>query len=389
MRTRVHYRWLAVLIVAIALLALPMAASAQDGDGTGTGGSAELTIPGIFSMLLGSGGTTEEGAIAVGPMQFDLAALNSTTKVEGLTLGNGEFDWGAVTISQNQPVGSPALMISDSQATVGGPSSGYTSTATAHVSVQPNYAVQGDATVGITYDGMARRMGVMIGNGNLTANTVPVGVELQNVNTGSGTLTADRVLLTAPAAGASVDVNGFQTGSAGMSFDSLTISGPEVQLGNAAKLSDLTLIVHGPAEGYATEGAVTVELKAGDLASAQAQIGLMYDPYTRQFVTAMGNGSASVTTDALTIQLSGISYIGSTLNIDAIDFALPGMNIDGQISGVTMGGGSALSFEQAWLRYVPDPAAGGSFNGTQVSIQHVDGSYLVTSQVLLTPGGGE
>jgi len=376
--------WLLVLVVGVVVFTLPIAASAQDGGGS-TGGGANVAIPGIFSLLLGSGGTAEGGALVLGPMQFDLATLNSTAKVEGLKLGNGQFDWDAVTVSQNQPTGSPALMVSGAQATVRGPSTGYTSDATAHVTLQPNEAVQAEGTVGISYDGLARKMGIMIGDGNLTANTVPVGVEVRNLNTGFGSLSMDEARLTMPATGGSVAVSGLQTGSSGMSWDALTVSQPEVKLGNAATLSDLTLIVHGPSEGYATEGGVSVELNAGDLGHAEAQIGLMYDPSSGKFYAALSNGSVSLTTDAFSVQLSGISYMGSTLNIDTVSLAVPPLRLEGEIAGVTVGGGNAVDFQQAWIRYLPDPAAGGAFSGVQFTVQKANGSYLVTSQALVTP----
>jgi hypothetical protein len=385
MKNRALYRWFLVLVVGLVALAAPMTALADDGGG-GTAGGAEISIPGIFSILLGSGGVTEGGSLSLGPMQFDLAAMNSTAKIEGLTLGNGQFDWNAVTVTQNQPVGSPAMTVSDAKATVGGPSSGYSSTATAHLTMQPNPAVQGEATVGIAYDGLARQMGVMVGNGNLKADTAQMGVEVQNLNTGVGSLAVDEVKLTSPSSGGSVGISGLKTGSSGMDWDTVTVSQPEVQLGSSATLSDLALIVHGPSAGYATEGAVTVELNAGDLGSVQADIGLMYDPSSGQFLAALSNGSASLTTDAFTVQLSGISYMGSTLSIDTVDILLPGLRIEGQISGVTVGGDSAVDFQQAYVLYRPDPAAGGSFQGVQFAVQKVGGSYVVSTQVLLTPG---
>jgi hypothetical protein len=384
MINRTRRAWFLVLVVGVVAFALPLTASAQDGGGS-TDSGAKVAIPGIFSLLLGSGGTAEGGALVLGPMQFDLAKLNAAAKVEGLRFGNGQFDWDAVTVSQNQPSGSPTFMVSDAQATIRGPSTGYTSDATAHVTLQPSEAVQAEGTVGISYDGLARQMGIMVGNANLTADTAPVGVEVRNLNTGVGTLSMDEARLTMPATGGSIAVSGFQTGSSGMSWDALTVSGPEVQLGNAATLSDLTLIVHGPSEGYVAEGGVRVELNAGDMGHAEAQIGLMYDPSSGKFYAALSDGSASLTTAAFTVQLAGISYSGSTLNIDTVSIVVPSLRLEGEISGVTVGGGSAVDFEQAWVRYMADPAAGGSFKGVQLTVQKADGSYLITTQTLITP----
>jgi hypothetical protein len=379
--------WLLVLTVAVVTLALPAAAFAQDGGGS-TGG-AQIAVPGIFSLLLGSGGSAEGGALVLGPMQFDLAALNSTAKVEGLKFGNGQFDWDALSVTQNQPSGSQAFMVSDAQATVRGPSTGYTSDVTAHISMQPNETLSAEGTVGISYDGLARRMGVMVGDANLTANTVPVGVELRNVNTGMGTLSMDEARLTMPATGGSVSLSGIQTGSSGMSFDALTVSQPTVQLGNNATLSDLTLIVHGPSEGYGAEAGMHVTLSAGDLGSAEAQIGMMYDPSSGKFYAALSNGTATLTTDAFQAQLSGISYMGSTLSIDTVNVTVPSMNLEGEMTGVTVGGATAVDFQQAWVRYLSDPASEGSFRGVQFAVQKVDGSYLVSTQTLLTPQAGQ
>jgi hypothetical protein len=383
MRSKRLQWWFLFLMVGVVTFALPVRALAQDGGSTS--GGAQVAIPGIFSLLLGSGGTAEGGALALGPMQFDLASLNSTAKVEGLKFGNGQFDWDALTVSQNQPSGSPAFVVSEAQATVRGPSTGYSTDATAHVKMQPNEAVQGEATVGIAYDGLARKMGIMVGDGNLTADTAQGKVEVRNLNTGLGTLTVDEAKVTSPATGGSVAVNGLQVGSKGTSWDALSVNQPKVQLGNGATLSDLTLIVHGPAQGYATEGGVRVELNAGDLGTAEAQIGLMYDPSSGKFYAALSDGSITLTTDAFSAQLTGISYMGSTLNIDTVSIALPKLRIQGEMSGVTVGGNSAVDFQEAWVRYLPDPNAGGSFNGIQVTVQKAEGSYLVTTQALVTP----
>jgi hypothetical protein len=384
MSRRTVWRVFLVLVVGVVVFALPLSAAADDGGGS-TDGSAQIAIPGLFSLLMGSGGTTEGGALALGPMQFDLASMNSTAKVEGLTFGNGEFDWDAVTITQNQPSGSSALMVSDAQATVGGPSTGYTSNATSHLALQPSEAVQAEGTVGIAYDGLARQMGIMVGDANVAVNTPQVGVEVLNLNTGSGTLTADEVRLTNPATGGGVDISGLQAGSSGTSWDSLTVHYPEVQLGNAATLSDLTLIVGGPSENFGTQGGVRVAVNLGDLGSVEGQIALMYDPSSGKFYSAMSDGSATLTTDAMQVQLSGINYVGSTLTIDTVSIAMPSLRIDGEISGITVEPGSGIDFQQAWVRYLPDPAAGGSFNGVQFTVQKAEGSYLITTQTLLTP----
>jgi hypothetical protein len=182
-----------------------------------------------------------------------------------------------------------------------------------------------------------------------------------------------------------VAFTGLQTGSAGASWESLVVSQPKVQLGDAAALSDLTLVVHGPMEGYGTEAAVTVELNAGEMGHVEAQIGMMYDPSSGKFYAAVSDGSAWLKTDALAVELSGISYMGSTLSIDTVSLAIPPARIEGQISGVTMGGGNPANFEQAWIRYLPDPAAGGSFNGIQFTVEKAGGQYLLTTQALLTP----
>jgi hypothetical protein len=384
MSRRTVWRLFLFLVVGVVVFAAPLSAAADDGGGS-TDGSAQIAIPGIFSLLMGAGGATEGGALALGPMELDLASMNSTAKVEGLTFGNGEFDWDAVTITQKEPSGSPGLVVSDAQATVRGPSTGYTSNATAHVKLQPSESVQGEGIVGVSYDGLTGQVGVMLGEANLAVNTPDVGVEVRNLSTGVGSLSADEVILTSPATGGGLAVSGLQVGSSGTNWQGLTVFYPEVQLGDATTLSDLTLIVHGPDESYGTEGSVRVEVKAGDLGSVEGQIALTYDPSSGEFHGFMSDGSATLATDNLQVQMSGISYVGSTLTIDTVSIAMPALRLEGEIAGVTMGGGNPADFEQAWVRYLPDPAAGGSFNGVQVTLQKVDGSYLITTQTLLTP----
>jgi hypothetical protein len=373
-----------VVVVGVVVFAVPLSAAADDGGGS-TDGGAQLAIPGIFSLLMGSGGSTEGGALVLGPLQFDLASMNSTAKVEGLTFGNGQFDWGAVTVAQKEPSGSPGLVVSDAQATVRGPSTGYTSDATAHVTLGPSEAVQGEATVGVAYDGLTRQMGVMVGDANLAVNTPNASVEVRNLDTGLGTLTADEVRVTSPATGGGISISGLQLGSSGTNWEGVTAYYPEVQLGDATTLSDLTLIVHGPSESYGTEGSVRVEVKAGDLGSVEGQIAMMYDPSSGKFYAALSDGSATFSTDSMQVQLSGISYAGSTLTIDTVSIAVPPLRLEGEIAGVTVGGGAPVDFQQAWIRYVPDPAAGGSFNGVQVTVEKAGESYLITTQAMLTP----
>ena len=93
-------RWtvfcLAILLAGLAAGLSPAVVSAapsdaarsyQSGaDGTDVNERNFLSVPGVFSLRLGSGGSTQSGALRLNSPQVDLPALNATATVEGLTV---------------------------------------------------------------------------------------------------------------------------------------------------------------------------------------------------------------------------------------------------------------------------------------------------------------
>ncbi len=366
-----------VVVIGMAALAGPAAVSADDG-GTTTDGGLTFAIPGILSLM---GLQGDQGAA----ITLDLANLNATATVAGMGFGPRGFDWQAITLAQKVPAGMPGVTITDAVATVAGPSTGFTTDASAHLQVRPSDALQAQASVGLKYDGLTRQTTVAVSDVGLAVDTPALGVELANLSNLGGAVTAESAQVAIPAAGATTTLSGVNISSRGLDFDAVTVQQRGLVAGQAAALRDLQLVIRGPSGAYATEASVVVQLNAGGLAQAEAKISLMYEPTTGKFVANVSEGSAWLRTEALTVELSGITYSGSTLQIETIALAVPAARLSGELSGIVIGGGAGISFQEAWLRYIPDPAAGGAFSGLAFGVENVEGAYVFTTQATIKP----
>lgn len=366
-----------VLVIGLAALVGPASVAAADDGGTMTDGGLTFAIPGILSLM---GLPGDQGAA----ITLDLANLNATATLEGMGFGPRGFDWKAVTVAQKVPAGMQGVTISDAKASIAGPSTGFSTDASAHLEVRPSDALQAQATVGLTYNGLTRQTYVAVSDVGFAVDTPAVGVELANLSNLGGAVTADSAQLAFPAAGATTTLSGVNISPRGLDFDALTVQQRGLMAGQAAALRDLQLVIRGPSGAYATEGSVVVQLNAGGLAQAEAKISLMYEPTTGKFVANVSEGSAWLRTEALTVELSGITYSGSTLQIEKIALAVPPARLSGEISGIVVGGGG-IAFQEAWLRYTPDPAAGGAFSGLAFGVENVEGAYVFTTQATIKP----
>jgi hypothetical protein len=191
-----------VLLAAAAILVAPGAAYAAPAHNTVIVDEPiqpTFSIPGIFSLVFGdSSGTTE----------LEIPGLNAKATVDGLTLGPS-LGWNAITLSQQQPSVTDAATISEAQVNVGGPASGYSATASAQVELHPGPGFQADGMVGVVYDGLNKRTGVMLQDASVLVPTWPVGLDLAGINTGQGTLTVDSAEVGLPIIASAMIVNGF------------------------------------------------------------------------------------------------------------------------------------------------------------------------------------
>jgi len=104
-----------------------------------------------------------------------------------------------------------------------------------------------------------------------------------------------------------------------------------------------------------------------------------YDPATGQTSLAFTDMSASVTTDALSVELTGMSYQGSTLTIANAAVKSPPLRLGGAVSDITIGGGKATGFSAAQLKYGPNPNAG-ALSGFELTVTNAPEGLTVTTQ---------
>ncbi len=179
----IRFHWVAfcfaLLLAGLLLAAVPGMAAAAPNDAPragyqGDSGAADpdernfISVPGLFSLRLGSGGSAQNGGLRLQNPQIDLPALNATASVEGLTVNvrDGSYGWDAVTVMQSKPAGNDTLTISGTQARVQGPAFNYSTELATRIDFHPNASTQAGATLMIGYDGLTGQSSLAVADGN-------------------------------------------------------------------------------------------------------------------------------------------------------------------------------------------------------------------------------
>jgi hypothetical protein len=357
--------WLIVFVLGLAVLALPgVAAAAPDSSISlaRTNNSIVVegpvpptfAIPGVFSLTLGDKLSTAE---------VDLPVLNATATVSGLKLGPSPA-WDSITLTQKQPSVTQAATVSGLQATVQGPSTGYSTDLSGRVEVHPNDAIQAEATFAANYDGLARSFGLGIQDGNVAVMAGPVNFAMAGLNTGKGTLAIDKLGVQVPAIGATVILDGYNVGNGKADWNSLSIAGQGMQFGNVAAISDVQVNIPGPSTAYTNpfNASANLALNLGQVVQVEGQLGAAVDPATRQTTITLSDGNAMVGVPAWNLTFSGINAGGGTgLAVDNIAMHAQPLNMTVEMSGVAMGGGSGFTFDQAKITQAGDGSGTGGF----------------------------
>jgi hypothetical protein len=335
-----------IALAAVAILILPgtaCAAPAYSAVVVDSPIQPTFSIPGIFSLIFGDNS---------GPTQLVIPGLNATATVDGLTLGPS-FGWNAITLSQQQPATTDAATISGAQVNVGGPQSGYSATASAQVELHPGPGFQADGMVGLVYDGMIKSAGVMLQDGSVMAPTWPVGLDLTGINTGQGTLTIDSAQVGLPIIASAMNVNGFRTGSAGTSWDSLTLAqSPDVPLkiGEVATISGIQLDVPGVGTEQATTLTAQIALHPGPGFQAEGTVGVVRDGASKSSGMMIQDASVTIPTWPVGLAMTGINTGQGMLTVDKAQVGIPAVGTAVTVNGLSAGSGGtswdSLSFAQ-------------------------------------------
>ena len=307
-----------------------------------------FSIPGIFSLLFGDN---------TSPTQLQIPGLNATATVDGLTLGP-TLGWNAITLSQQQPAVTDAATISGAQVNVGGPASGYSATASAQLELHPGPGLQADGMVGVVYDGINKRTGVMLQDASVMAPTWPVGLDLAGINTGQGTLTIDSAQVGLPIIASAMKVNGFRTGNTGTGWDSLTLAqSPDapLKIGEMATISGIQLDVPGAGAEGATTATAQVKLHPGPGFQAEGTIGVVRDGASGSSGMMIQDASVMVPTWPVGLAITGINTGQGTLTVDSAQVGIPAAGSAVTINGLETGSGGT-SWDSLSIAQGPDAA---------------------------------
>ncbi len=389
---------LAILLAGLAAVTFPTAAAAApngashsyQGDSGGTGPDERnfISVPGVFSLRLGPGGSTQSGGFSLQNPQIDLPALNATATVEGLTVNvrEGSYGWDAITVMQSKPAGNEAWTISGTQARVQGPALSYSTELSTRIDVHPNATTQAGANVTVSYDGATGQPSFALADGSAEVTAGPATVTVEGLNTGDGAVSVDSMQVMFDEADTGVRVDGFSVADGNASWEALAWYGREFNLGNAVTLSDNLVVIPGPGSTNAGAGGATTTftIKAGDLAQTNGQLVFARDPATGQPALALRNGSAVLGTAAWNLAVNGVNAGPNGTTVDTVQMTLAPLNLQAQVTGVAMSQGSAVTFDQARVRYLPDPAAGASaIAGFELVIDSTEAGYIVTTTTLV------
>lgn len=348
--------WCVVFVLGLVLLALPgvaWAAPANSSTLVDEPIQPTFAVPGVFSLRLGDRLSTAE---------VDLPTINATATVSGLRLGSSP-DWDTISITQREPKVVQSGTISGLQATVQGPSTGYSTSVSANVDVHPSEAFRATGTFAVSYDGLARSFGVGVQEGNLAMTAGPAKIAIVGANTGGGTLAIDKMGIAVPAFGAAVILDGYTVDHGRADWNNLSVVIPGAKIGDVAAISNVQADIPGPS-ALATRPvnvSANVALNVGQVVQVEGQLGTTVDPVTRQSTVTFNNGNVAVGVPAWNLAFLGVNTGSQGVTIDHIALQAQPINMTVEMSGVAVGGTSGFSFEQARLTQAGDGQGNGGF----------------------------
>jgi hypothetical protein len=385
---------LALLLVGLVALSFPGTAAAAEGSGDFVviqdseqpeEPAGAIDIPGILTVLIGAAGGQQGGGLTLGSIMLESPNVNATASVNGLSFSQMGLGWDTITIAQKEPQIIGSVTISDAQATVGGPSSNFTTDISAHVETQPNDGTQAEGTFGISYDGATGQADVGFRDFSLAIDNPAVSAQIAGVSDPETGFALSTLSLGFPSADIATDLSGFTVSAAGTDWNAITLSRDTVTLGEAVELSDLNLTVAGPSGSYAGGASATVDLNAGDTAHVGGEIQAIYNPNTGQLDVMFNDGTAWVKTDAVNVELQGVHTGDSGVAIDTVLITSPVAGLDVTVSGVTMGGTDGASFQEARIKVTP--TGEGPSKGFETVVTNTGAGYTVTTTSTFTFGG--
>lgn len=352
-----------------------------------------VSVPGVFSLSLGEGFSSQRGVLTLDSAQVDLPVINATATVNGFTFGlrDQSYGWDSITLKQAAPVGNEAVTVSNLQADVQGKDTNFSTDLSTTIDVHPSEALQASATVGLSYDGLTGQASFAVTDGAAQVAVGPATFAVDGFNAANGAMAVDAVQLVAPDAGVGVRLDGFQVANGQADWQALTWYGQEFKVGDVATISNSLVVVPGPgAPATVPAGATTrVDIDGGDAAQVGGQFVLTYDRATGQPDLALRNGSAQFGVSGWNLAFDGVNTGQNGASVDTILLTAEPLGVQAQVNGLAVDDSSGLTFDQARLLYQPDPASGQAVAGFELVVDSTDAGYVVTTTTLLPTAKAE
>jgi hypothetical protein len=227
---------------------------------------------------------------------------------------------------------------------------------------------------------------MMIQDASVTMPTWPVSLAITGINTGQGTLTVDSAQVGIPAVGSAVTVNDLSAGSGGTSWDSLSFAqGPDaaLKIGDVATISGVELNVPGPGSEQAATLSADFEFNVGEVAHLEGTVIGVKDQTGGSSGIALQDTYASVQIPGWDLQLAGINSVQGGVKVENISFAAEPIHLTAELTGVTVGAGGGMAFDQAQITYLPTKDGKPAPGAFQVTMVPSDAGYILTTTSLL------
>lgn len=390
---------LALLVTGLVALGAPGVAAAapdsavdyvyQEGaDGPDPNDRNLISVPGVFTLRLGQSASSRDGAIRLDGTQVELPAINATATLDGFAFNprDGSFSWDGITVVQSQPAGNEAFTLSGTQATVQGREANFSTELSTRVDFHPNEATQAGANLTLRVDRLTGQTSLAVADGNAQVTVGPATVAVQGLDAGNGALTVDSAQVMFPQAETGVRIEGFTLADGNATWEALAWYGREFNLGDVLTLSNNLIVVPGPGSANAGSGGATTnfKLQVGDLGQTGGQLVFAIDPATGQPALALRSGSAVLGVAGWNLAVNGINAGPSGAAVGDVTLTAEPLGVQAQVTGLEVNDSSGVTFDQARVRYLPDPAAGSAgVAGFELVIDSTEAGYIVSTTTLV------
>jgi hypothetical protein len=383
---RARLSWLIVLVFGlVVLLAMPGVAAAATGDNDTAPMNGPVdappqpafAIPGIVSVAFGPG---------LSP-QIELPALNATASVNGLNVLNG-WNYETINLTQNAPATLQNVVISEAQATVGAPSTGYSTQASAHVVVQPKGGpVLAQGQVGVNFNGLKGQAVLSVQDGSFAFMAGPALVSMTGLQGQGNARSFDNFSVSLPATGGKLSMAGYASSPGKASWENISFNQDQVKLGTSGSLSNVQVQVAGPSSNFNTQASFNYAFGNSPAFKADGQVTAARNSKTGQTTLALQNANVNMGGAGWTLGFNGINTAANAMKVNTIAFGAPTANLSGEISNLQVTPAGAVSFDKALLRYQPDPATmkGQPIAGWELSVTPTASGYMVSTNMLVAP----